>query len=85
MESDVYEARLHLNFSDWPRYDAESRIQLLVKIAVEARSGGMPVRQYLLLHPEAKLTDAEKEMIYAWAKTERRRIRDSHQDLAPND
>lgn len=75
MERDVHEGREHLNLSRWQQYDLESRIDLLTKIASEARSGEMPVKQYLFLHPKARLSDAEQQLIYDWAKAERRRIK----------
>lgn len=43
MERDVHEGREHLNLSRWQQYDLERRIDLLGKIASEARSGEMPV------------------------------------------
>ena len=53
----------------------ESRIDLLSRIASEVRSGQMPVRHYLILHPQARLSPAEQQLIYDWAKTERRQLR----------
>ena len=35
----------------------------------------MPVRQYLVLHPKAKLSPEERQLIYDWAKSERKQIR----------
>jgi cytochrome c len=80
MERDVYEGRKHLNLSNWPQYDTDTQIGLLAKIASEARSGEMPVRQYLLLHPSARLSDQEQQTIYNWAKAERKRMKSA----APN-
>ena len=50
----VEHARGHLNFSDWtqPNEDLEENIEVL-------EEGEMPLSDYLLLHPEAKLTEAE--------------------------
>jgi hypothetical protein len=52
---DVAEAREHLNFSEWDREqdDAEEAPEM-----VEERE--MPLRSYLLVHPEARLSDAER-------------------------
>jgi cytochrome c len=75
VERDVYKGRNHLDMSQWTQYDAQSQIDLLTKIGSEARSGGMPVSQYLLLHPGKRLSDAEAQLIYDWARSERKLVR----------
>lgn len=75
VERDVHEGREHLNLSRWQQYSLESRVDLLTKIAGETRSGQMPVQQYLLLHPSARLSTAEQQLLYDWAKSERKRLR----------
>lgn len=75
IEYDVHEGRSHLDLSQWQRYDQESQIDLLARIASEARSGEMPIQRYLVLHPKAKLSPAEQQLLYDWAKSERKRIR----------
>jgi cytochrome c len=81
VEHDVNEGRNHLNMSQWQRYSLETRIDLLSKIASEARSGQMPVRQYLILHPKARLSSEEQQLIYDWAKAERKQIRQQIEGL----
>ncbi len=55
VQRDVNSGRRNLNFSDWAHSREKNEI-------VEVISGGyMPPSQYLLMHPEAKLTDAEKQ------------------------
>ena len=75
VEHDVFEARNHLNLSRWEEYSRESQIDLLTKIGSEARSGEMPVRHYLVLHPKARLTTEEQQLLYDWATAERKRVR----------
>ena len=84
IERDVIEGRSHLNMSQWQSYTAQTRIDLLSRIASEARSGQMPVRQYLILHPNARLTPQEEELIYDWAKSERKRIRQQLAEIQAN-
>ena len=52
---DVAEGREHLNFSEWnrPQEHAEEAAEVV-------REKDMPPPQYRLLHPEARLTDAER-------------------------
>lgn len=52
---DVRKGRSEFNFSDWHAGDMSGR-----KADEAIRSGKMPLPRYLLLHPEARLTDAEK-------------------------
>ncbi len=75
VEHDVHEGRDHLNMSQWQRYNLETQIDLLTSIASEVRSGQMPVKQYLILHPKARLSPEEQQLIYDWAKAERKNIR----------
>ena len=75
VEHDVHEGQDHLNMSQWQRYNLETQIDLLTSIASEVRSGQMPVRQYLILHPRARLSPEEQQLIYDWAKAERKHIR----------
>jgi mono/diheme cytochrome c family protein len=58
--SDVREAREHLNVSEWdrPQKDAD-------EAGEEVRDGAMPLRSYLAVHPEARLTEAEREALAA--------------------
>jgi cytochrome c len=76
VEHDVNDGRRHLNLSRWQQYGTDSRIDLLAKIASQLRQQKMPLRQYVLLHPEARLSDAERTQIIDWAKSERKRLLD---------
>ena len=50
----VHEGREHLNFSEWPLGEEHDP-------AEEVEEGKMPLRSYTWLHPEARLTKAEKQ------------------------
>lgn len=54
----VVEGREHLNFSEWNTYRGETE-----EIAEEIAEGKMPMESYLPMHPEAKLTAAEKQQL----------------------
>ncbi|MEW5740016.1 MAG: heme-binding domain-containing protein [Myxococcota bacterium] len=64
----VKDGRKHLNFSEWAGYSAERRAKKQKECAEEVAEGEMPMPPYLLLHAEAKLTDAEKKALQAWAE-----------------
>jgi cytochrome c len=74
VEHDVHGGREHLNLSSWEKYSTDYRIDLLGKMGTQLRQGKMPLKQYLLLHPEARLSEAERKLIIDWTKTERKRL-----------
>lgn len=55
---DVQNGREHLNFSDWSNagHDAEEIGEVIFE-------GEMPLLRYTLLHPEARLTAAERQIL----------------------
>ncbi len=67
--SDVNEAREHLNFSEWDSYSAEDKAEDIEEIWEEIEEGEMPLWFYLPLHPEARLSDAQKEIIRKWVES----------------
>jgi len=73
----VNHGRRHLNFSDWTRYDRQEADEQLGDIARTVRAGAMPLSSYTLLHPEARLTQGERNVIIDWAQAERTRLADS--------
>lgn len=65
---DVHEARERMNFSTWNVYDAEERKENLKDVREEVEEGEMPLWFYVPLHPQARLSDAEREELLSWAK-----------------
>ena len=63
VQHDVDEGREHLNFSTWNQRQGErgeeegEESEELVEVV---REGSMPPRNFLLTHPEARLSDAER-------------------------
>lgn len=55
---DVEEGRQNLNFSEWTPEQNQTN-----QAVMELQFGGMPLPQYLSMHPEARLTAAEKEAL----------------------
>ncbi len=60
---DVKEGRAHLNFSDWGLLGTEMVRTRLKDICEETQSGGMPLWQYRLMHPEAKLSEQDVKVL----------------------
>ncbi|MGE0142399.1 MAG: heme-binding domain-containing protein [Planctomycetota bacterium] len=61
----VHEGREALNFSDWDDSDLDDVREESNK---EVRKGQMPMPSYLILHSDAKLSDADKQIFERWAK-----------------
>ena len=64
---DIQEAREHMNFSTWDAYTEEKRSDKLEELWEEVDEGAMPLPIYLWLHPEAELSEADKELLEDWA------------------
>lgn len=65
--SDVTEGRAELNFTTWNRYPAKKLAALPKKIWEEVQEGEMPPLAYRLMHPEARLSAEEKELLHGWS------------------
>jgi len=75
VEKDVHDGRDHFNMSHWYENSTEKRMEILSEISVMLRNKQMPLPRYTLLHPDAKLSDAEIKLVDAWSHAERRRLR----------
>ena len=68
---DVSEGRDQLNFSEWADYSARRQNHKLEELEDMIRDKKMPLKKYLPLHPEARLTAAEEETLIEWSRAER--------------
>ena len=75
IEKDVQQGRSHMNLSRWYGYSDEQKQQILSEMASLVRNRQMPLPRYLLLHRNAKLSDAEVDQLYQWARKERKRLK----------
>jgi cytochrome c551/c552 len=58
VQRDVNGGRSHLNFTEWNRTQKHAK-----DVADEVKQGDMPPWFYLPMHPNAKLTDADKQAL----------------------
>lgn len=75
VERDVSKGREHLNFSEWDQYTFKRRQELLAHIATAVKNREMPLPQYTLMHHDARLSSTDTDVLYGWARAERRRIK----------
>jgi len=73
---DVNEGRDNFNFSDWPD-DPAWIAKRLKHINDEIDSHEMPPAKYTMMHPEARLTDAQRKAIMDWTEAAAKQTRSS--------
>lgn len=56
IQYDVEKGRNNLNFSEWGRWETD-------EIGEVVAEGEMPPTQYILMHPEARLDDAQRQSL----------------------
>jgi hypothetical protein len=74
LERDVKAARGQLNFSHWAEYNPFDRAGLLDKVCELATAGKMPLPRYLMLHHEARLSQADISQLCSWSQVEATRL-----------
>jgi hypothetical protein len=65
----INEGREHLNFSTYGQISAEDKGKVMEEIAEVIQKNEMPLASYTWLHPEAKLSEAQKNMLMQWANS----------------
>ena len=63
----VHQRRDAFNFSEWSSYDQDDQDKYLAAMCNLTKRRRMPLPPYLLIHREAKLTDAEIATICTWS------------------
>lgn len=65
----VKEGKEHLNFSEWTTYNMDQQEHILKDIKEVLNEREMPLKSYLLIHKDAKLTENQYQILYDWANT----------------
>ena len=73
---DVRNGRTKMNFSQWGKIPDAKREARLEAICEEITEGEMPLKEYLYLHGDAKLTPQDKDVLCNWVKAELKKIED---------
>jgi hypothetical protein len=71
---DVNEGRRHVNFSDWPA-DPESVAKKLDRINEVLGYREMPPLKYTMMHPKARLSEADRKLLMDWSDSEAGKLR----------
>lgn len=63
IQNHVVRGRKHLNFSEWNTFNQDLKKNMLESSAADMRQNRMPLAGYMVYHPEARLTNAQKLML----------------------
>ncbi len=66
----VNDGRKALNFSEWKNINPEIKIKRLKRSIKTVNNGMMPLPNYIRLHDEAVMSDADKKIIVDWCNKE---------------
>lgn len=69
LEEHVIDGRDNLNLNQWGEFDVEDRAYILEEMMEEMEEGEMPIPGYLITHSAAKLSDTQKEKLFAWLRS----------------
>lgn len=68
LQHHVNEGKEHLNFAEFGNYPADKAAKKMRGIVHEVEEGDMPLGSYTLIHKNAILTEAQKQLVINWAK-----------------
>ena len=74
IKNHINEGSKHLNFSIWQTYTVKRKDHKLEECVEMIEEGEMPINSYTWMHPEAKLTDAQKQLLIDWFKAEKAKL-----------
>lgn len=67
-----------MNFSQWNKIPAAKQEARLNEICEEIKSDEMPLPPYLILHGDAKLSQADKDILCGWVEIELKKLEDAN-------
>jgi predicted transcriptional regulator YdeE len=62
----INEGKKELNFSEWGEMDAYDKIKAIEDIRQELEQNTMPLKTYVVMHREAKLSEEQKTAMFSW-------------------
>ncbi len=69
-----------MNFSEWGKMSSSKQEIKLDKICEEITDGEMPLKQYLLIHRDAELSQADKDLLCNWANNELKKFENEQEE-----
>ena len=75
LDSHVDDGKQSLNFSEFTSYRIYRQYGKFKQIGEEVKDGEMPLSSYTFIHTDAKLSEGQKQLIYAWTNAMRDSIK----------
>lgn len=69
MNKHINNGKRHLNFSEFGNYDTKKANHKLDEVIETLEKDEMPLFSYVIIHRDAKLSDAQKKLVIDWAKS----------------
>lgn len=69
LASHVNEGKEHLNFSEWALYNENQKNHIIEDLLEELEEKKMPLKSYLIVHENAKMTAEQYKILFNWVKT----------------
>jgi len=66
LENHVKDGKKELNFSEWDSLSVRRKKNKLRSIVNQIKDDQMPLSSYIIIHTDAKFTDAEKQEMIQW-------------------
>jgi hypothetical protein len=64
----IKEGKKQLNFDEFATYDDRKRNKMMEEISDEVKEGKMPMKGYVLFHPETKLSIENIDKVINWSE-----------------
>ncbi|HWB64732.1 MAG TPA: heme-binding domain-containing protein [Chitinophagales bacterium] len=61
------EGKQEINFSEFNTYTAKKKAHKMKEVIEQLQRGKMPISSYTWMHPEARLTDEQRNLLIQWA------------------
>jgi hypothetical protein len=74
LQHHINEGKEELNFSEFASYSLKRQKKKLKEIAEQLREKEMPMSSYTLVHTDAKISDAQIDLVANWANDELQKI-----------
>ncbi len=79
MNKHIEDAKDELNFTEFAKYPSKKAAKKFKEIKKEMDNHTMPIRSYLWMHEDAKMSEKQFERVAAWAEEQRKALLDSIQ------
>ncbi len=68
LDKHIREGKKDLNFSEFGSYSKRKQVNKIKSMEKSIKNETMPLKSYLVLHSEARLTNTERDQLIEWTK-----------------